>query len=190
MEKHPGDSIRPADPTKTHRIRYRIVPETDLFHEKTIGSDLVFVGFLSVGIRSGLHRKRYGQILPELTIGSYLTRSEPSSGKPRKTSDSGADRVGFHRISIKDCEVGLCRKISCPITSNPIIRSYRIEPGFIGFFQKTEVGLCRKIFCPISSNPIIRSYRIDARSHYPTQILSDAVRSGLILSGIRRKQYD
>jgi hypothetical protein len=34
----------------------RISSETDNFHKKPIGSDMVFVGFLSVGIRSGFRR--------------------------------------------------------------------------------------------------------------------------------------
>jgi hypothetical protein len=34
----------------------RISSETDIFHKNPIGSDMVFVGFLSVGIRPGFHR--------------------------------------------------------------------------------------------------------------------------------------
>jgi hypothetical protein len=34
----------------------RISSETDIFHKTPIGSDMVFVGFLSVGIRPGFHR--------------------------------------------------------------------------------------------------------------------------------------
>ena len=54
----PGDSIRPVDPVDTDRIRRRITSESDILRYMSIGSDLVFVGFPSVGIRPGLRRKK------------------------------------------------------------------------------------------------------------------------------------
>ncbi len=49
IDGHPGQVIRPVDPC-------RISSESDIFHKKPIGSESVFVGFLSIGIRSGFHR--------------------------------------------------------------------------------------------------------------------------------------
>jgi hypothetical protein len=48
----PGDPIRLVDPI----VFGRISSESDIFHKKPIGFDRVFVGFLSVGIRSGFRR--------------------------------------------------------------------------------------------------------------------------------------
>ncbi len=53
----------------------RISSESDIFHKKPIGPDPIFVGFLSIGIRSGLYRNstERDEIRPD------PTGSDPSS---------------------------------------------------------------------------------------------------------------
>jgi hypothetical protein len=52
----PGDPIRSVDPIVFNRIRVEFHRKPTSFIEKPIGSDMVFVGFLSVGIRPRFHR--------------------------------------------------------------------------------------------------------------------------------------
>jgi hypothetical protein len=48
----------------------RISSETDIFHKNSVGSEMVFVGFISVGIRPGFYRNSTArdEIRPDLTL--------------------------------------------------------------------------------------------------------------------------
>ncbi len=103
---------RSSDPTcRSDRKRSdpcRISSESDIFHKKTIGSDTVFVGFLSIGIRSGFHRNstEHDEIRPDPT---------------RISSDSVEFRWNSDRIPI---ERNPTKTVSDPIE---IFRSDRIR---------------------------------------------------------------
>jgi hypothetical protein len=59
LQYHSGSPRRSNPTCRSDRFQSnpcRISSETDIFHKKTIESDMVFVGFLSVGIRSGFRR--------------------------------------------------------------------------------------------------------------------------------------
>ncbi len=60
----PSDSILPVNPTEKDRILTGLCQKPTFSVKQPIGSYLLFIGLLSMGIRIGLLRRRYGQTLP------------------------------------------------------------------------------------------------------------------------------
>ncbi len=71
MERSSGHSILSVDPTGKDRIRYWTPPELAGFRQKSIGSDLDFIGIFETGFRTGLRWTRPDRLLSDPTIGFY-----------------------------------------------------------------------------------------------------------------------
>jgi len=92
-------SIRPVDPIESKRIRRRATSESDAFHHHSIGSNCLFVGFLSVGFRTGLRRKRTRPVQMVPMAYSYTIRSNSIRSDIQKQSERvrfRKDIIGFY----------------------------------------------------------------------------------------------
>ena len=95
--KYPGHSILPVDPIGNDRIRRRIAPDSDAFHEKPTGTHQFYAGIFAAGFRTGLRRKRSDRCRSYPTIGSSRNSSGPIHGKRRIMPGSAEDNTRSHR---------------------------------------------------------------------------------------------
>ena len=120
----PGHSILPVDLIGNDRIRRRIAPDSDAFHEKPTGTHQFYAGIFAAGFRTGLRRIRSDRFRSYPTIGSSRNSSGPIHGKrrimpvPQKITP---DLIG---IRLPDPQSNSIRKNSGRFLTNPITASY------------------------------------------------------------------